>query len=78
MYKLPMIYGTRSYLQSVDEDKIKICRDECVFRDEYPCDRDVFNICTLYMEEKGWISPTNIDDALQLYCYIRNMLLVDL
>ncbi|KAL3879648.1 hypothetical protein ACJMK2_031935 [Sinanodonta woodiana] len=53
MYKLPMIYGTRSYLQSVDEDKIEICRAECVFRDEHPCDRDVFNICTLYMEEKG-------------------------
>ncbi|KAL3887956.1 hypothetical protein ACJMK2_000341 [Sinanodonta woodiana] len=68
MYKLPMIYGTRSYLQSVDEDKIEVCRDECVFRDEHPCDRD----------KNRWTSPTNIDDAMQLYCDIRNMLLVDL
>ncbi|KAL3887958.1 hypothetical protein ACJMK2_000343 [Sinanodonta woodiana] len=68
MYKLSMIYGTRSYLQSVDEDKIEVCRDECVFRDEHPCDRD----------KNRWTSPTNIDDAMQLYCDIRNMLLVDL
>ncbi|KAL3877239.1 hypothetical protein ACJMK2_034974 [Sinanodonta woodiana] len=71
MYKLPVIYGTRSYLQSVDEYKIEICRDECVFQDEHPCDIDVF-------KEKRWTSPTNIDNALQLYCDIRNGLLVDL
>ncbi|KAL3864802.1 hypothetical protein ACJMK2_006456 [Sinanodonta woodiana] len=63
MYKLPVIYGTRSYLQSVDEYKIEICRDECVFQDEYPCDID------------RWTSPTNIDNALQLYCDIRNGLM---
>ncbi|KAL3870743.1 hypothetical protein ACJMK2_038787 [Sinanodonta woodiana] len=55
MYKLPMIYGTRSYLQSVDEDKIKICRDECMnvyFEMNAPCDRAVLNICTPYMEKR--------------------------
>ncbi|KAL3885647.1 hypothetical protein ACJMK2_025697 [Sinanodonta woodiana] len=40
--------------------------------------QDVFNICTLYMEENKLTSPINIDDTLKLYCDIRNLLFVDL
>ena len=67
MYTVPSIYETRSHLQQVDRIHIQLCQDECQYRDNYPCDEDIFELSTIIMEENGWRAPLDVDDAVLLY-----------
>ena len=72
MYRLPSAYDTQSYIQPVDFKKIDVCRTECMFRDQYTCDGDIEELCDILMEENGWENPTTLDEALVLYCLLRD------
>ena len=72
MYRLPSAYDTQSYIQPVDFNKIDVCKTECIFRDQYTCDGDIEELCEILMEENGWESPTTLDEALVLYCLLRD------
>lgn len=78
MYMLPASYGTRSYLVQVEQDKIDVCKTECIFREEQYCDEDIYQLCQIYMEERNWVLPTTIEEALSLYSNLRNCFLQDL
>lgn len=78
MYTFPALYSTHSHLLPVDDNQIELCREECIFREEYPCDKDIFEMCTIYMEERGWPIPQNTNDASQLYSNLRNILVADI
>ena len=78
MYSLPQLYGTGSYLIPVEEDKVETCESECEFRDEYPCDKDIFELSLLYMESMALTEPTNAEEATELYRNLRRETLEDL
>lgn len=75
MYLAPNIYGTHSYLQNVEEAEIEICQEECEFREEYPCNRDVYELAHILIEEELREMPTDAHEAIRLYHYLRSKIL---
>ena len=78
LYTLPSIHNTHTYIQPVEEDYINVCREECTFRSKFPCDKDIFNLCLIYMEENDWLPPSDIDEAAVLYQQLREKCLAEL
>lgn len=72
MYKLPSAYDTITYIEEVDEEKVEVCKSECIFRDQCICDKDVKELSDMMMEENGFETPTTVEKALELYCRLRN------
>ena len=70
MYSLPYLYGTSGYLRCVDLDRMEACQEECLFRNQV-CDRDVEELCLIYMRENGWVIPQTLANALELYQHLR-------
>lgn len=78
MYMAPNLYGTHSYLHTVGEAEIETCKDKCEFREQYPCDRDLFELALIIMQEENWDIPIDVNNALQLYCDLRSKILQEL
>ncbi|VDI55423.1 Hypothetical predicted protein [Mytilus galloprovincialis] len=78
MYRIPDMYDSRSYLNPVLPNQIAVCREECTFRDEKPCDAKFFELCMIYLEELNKQLPDNRDDAVALYLTLRTELINDL
>lgn len=78
MYTVPALYGADEYLQPVEADEIDVCQEECTFVDGLPCDRDMFELFILYMEENGLDEPSDAFEAVDLYMDLRERLLIDL
>lgn len=71
MFQLPEVYGTRGYLKHVEQDRIDLCKEECQFTDEFPCDQDLFEYCCQTMITNRWEAPGNPEAALNLYMNLR-------
>lgn len=72
MYMLPSSYNTSSYLHDVDQTKIGVCQEECIFRQQHVCDGDIHELCTILMEENNLVEPTTVDEAVSLYSKLKN------
>ncbi|XP_062605262.1 uncharacterized protein LOC134267055 [Saccostrea cucullata] len=42
MYQIPHLYGTENHACPVSLEKIRICQEECIYKESFPCDSDVF------------------------------------
>ena len=73
MYSLPSVYGTQDYIQQVDEDIVRICREECSFlHEDVSCDADVHALCLLYMTRHNRMMPADhIILGSELYLNLR-------
>lgn len=71
MYTLPQLFGARECLKNVSEQKIDICKEDCLQRGPYPCDDTVFDICCLAMAENNLHPPTSPEEAIELYLFLR-------
>lgn len=73
---MPELYDTRNYLQNVPEEEIEMAKEECIFYDKnIPCDKDVFELCEIVLQE-GEIELTQDPfDALNVYMYLRTKIL---
>ena len=60
----------------VDQAAITACADECVEKD-FPCDRDVFDLCCFLMQEQGLKSPLSAEEAVDLYVLLRYTILTN-
>ena len=71
MHTIPELYGRTNFLVEVNQGQIDACLQHCVFRD-FPCDKDVFNLCLQYMTDNGRLQPETPESALDLYLLLRN------
>lgn len=78
MYSLPMVYNTRNYIYHVDDNAIDACIQECRFKDDLPCSRDIFQLCRLKMQENGWGIPFNYHEGIILYRSLRDSIRAEL
>ncbi|MGH0118844.1 UNVERIFIED_CONTAM: hypothetical protein FKN15_056231 [Acipenser sinensis] len=67
MYTLPHLYGVADHFCPSSRDEILNCKEECLTRRNYPCDKTVFELCSLLMVERGLDPPGDIDQATHLY-----------
>lgn len=72
MYTLPQLFGAREYLKEVSQQKIEVCKEECLQRGPYPCDDTVFDICCLAMAQNNLHPPTSPEEAIELYMFLRS------
>jgi len=77
MYTLPQVYNTTDYIQSVDEDVMDVCIDECTPRG-LSCDEDIHELCELHMSHDRWAMPVDHVAAIDLYTKLRDRIQNDL
>ncbi|CAL9706651.1 unnamed protein product [Knipowitschia caucasica] len=73
MYIAPHLWGAEDCLVPLTED-LTTCRDSCTFISSVPCDVDVFDLCTIIMEESFLEFPSTMSQALDLYFHLRDTL----
>ncbi|PIK52036.1 hypothetical protein BSL78_11049 [Apostichopus japonicus] len=71
MYFAPRTYLTRDFSNHVEPDELEVCREECRFKDDFPCSQEVFELCCVLMNEQNWLPPTSPQEAVDLYLYLR-------
>lgn len=71
MYNLPEQFGGTDHLKNVSRRQIRLCKDECTFRDRSPCDETVFEIACMIMAENNISSPADPREALEIYKILR-------
>lgn len=74
LYQLPVLYDTIDYMCEVDPEDVVICKDECLFREPIPRDRDVYDMCNIIMNENDLEFPQAPDTAVELYLELRRLL----
>ena len=57
MYMTPHLWGTDDHLVGSFTDDLTTCKEGCKFLTSVPCDEDMFDLCTMFMEESGF--PVN-------------------
>jgi hypothetical protein len=62
----------------VSDEQIALCKRESTIREDIPCDMDVYHLGVLYMTERSWPEPKNLEDALALYRKLRRIFYEDL
>ena len=79
MYTAPELYQTENKLVDVDIPDIEVCIEECVFKDGNPCsDSTVMELCFDHMAENDLDIPSDTDEAVQLYHFLRGAIYQDL
>ena len=72
LYTLPELHGTEDKLVDVDMQEVAGCEDESVPKGVYPCERHVFDLCCILMEENKWAVPTDEYEAARLYLLLKD------
>ena len=78
LYSLSELNGIQDKIVDVDADELHEWEEECLFKEEYPCDHDIFEVCCILMEENNWQVPSNGYEAAQLYMKLKNQMKLDL
>lgn len=71
MYAIPELYGTLDHLKETHQRVLELCEEECKTKDGIPCDRLVYELCLIIMEEMHWPLPTDPYDMCDLYISLR-------
>lgn len=74
MYLASHLWGTEDHIIPVNEDDLATCKECCAFATSVPCDEDIFDLCSIYMEESGLVFPTSGSQALDLYLSLRDLI----
>lgn len=76
IFSMPEIHGTGEVkLKSVVSEEVAVCNEENTPKGQYPCDKIVFELCALLMEEKGLTAPVDPCHAAELYTLLINEIL---
>lgn len=78
LYNLPELYGTLDFKYLVETEELDICLEMSSSVDTLPCDKDVYELATMYTEEHNLSSPADAYEAASLFCVLRNMIKADL
>jgi hypothetical protein len=78
MYMCERLYGVDNFLCHVSNEEIEACVQECTPKGPLPCDETVFELSTLLMEESGRRKPERGEEAVLLYQFLRQNILLGL
>lgn len=73
MYLAPRLWGAEDHLVPLSDD-LATCKESCKFLSSVPCDEDMFDLCTIIMEESGLEFPMSRSQALDLYVSLRDII----
>ncbi|XP_047243732.1 sodium/potassium-transporting ATPase subunit beta-1-interacting protein 2 isoform X2 [Girardinichthys multiradiatus] len=73
MHAVPNLYGAPNFLQPASQTELEICLEECLFKD-FPCDVDVFHLCTELMTEHRLVMSDDVYEITNLYVRLRQMI----
>ena len=71
MYTAPHLWNACDYLHPVDSISVQTRTGEAEFRNSIPCDRDSYELCSFIMRRDGLQPAANLDEAIDLYKYLR-------
>ncbi|KAJ8024994.1 hypothetical protein HOLleu_35071 [Holothuria leucospilota] len=71
MHSAPGLYGRRDDLHPAQKNEIDFCLEEETTRVLYPCDPEMFEMCSLIMEENQIVAPSDPYQAVDLYVALR-------
>lgn len=74
MYSLPHLYGYEDKLCDADPVDVSVCEEEINVPVE-PCNREVFKLCNVLMEESSLEKLNDPYDAVILYQFLRTNIL---
>ncbi|KAJ8245053.1 hypothetical protein GJAV_G00276110 [Gymnothorax javanicus] len=74
MFSAPHLWGADDHIVRVNAIDLATAKQTCKFLTAIPCDEDIFDLCTITMEESGLGFPNNISDALDLYMSLRDVI----
>ncbi|XP_065129177.1 uncharacterized protein [Paramisgurnus dabryanus] len=72
MFMAPHLWGVEDLIVPLTED-LNACKENCKFLSSVPCDEDVFDLCTIIMEESDLQFPSTRTQALDLYLHLRDV-----
>lgn len=75
MYHIPQIYDTYDYLQELANEDIDVFNPRGLFADNIPCDRDVYDLCNIIMNENAMFMTSEPFATVELYTILRQQLL---
>ncbi|KAA0721350.1 hypothetical protein E1301_Tti022503 [Triplophysa tibetana] len=73
MHAVPYLYDARDYLHPVHPEEVHVCLEECVFKD-YPCDKDVFDLCVHLIAEHNLDMSKDVFSTLDVYVKLRELI----
>ncbi|KAK3106552.1 hypothetical protein FSP39_022497 [Pinctada imbricata] len=71
LYSTPELFGYEHYMCPVDHLDIDVCEADNKLEDDIRCDRDVYEISTILMEENDIQQPSDPYEATTLYIWLR-------
>ncbi|XP_039903033.1 uncharacterized protein LOC120743455 [Simochromis diagramma] len=71
MHMAPHLWGAEDCLVPLTED-LTLCKNSCTFVSSVPCDVQVFDLCTIIMEESSLGFPSTMSQAFDLYFHLRD------
>ena len=72
LYMLPQLLGGEDKLVAVDMEELADCHAESSPKGEYPCDKELFDLCCILMIENEWDAPRDGHEAAELYLCLRD------
>lgn len=75
MYDAPTAFGGSECLVSIPETDVNACFEACRFKKILPCDKDIYELAQMCIEEHGWANACSPADALQMYKDLRPLIL---
>lgn len=74
MYDMPSFYGTRNFLNNIPSFALDALSENCTFNN-YPCDKDMYDLCRILILENGYTSNRNPYAAVDLYINLRTLII---
>lgn len=75
-FRFPELYGKEQCLIEIEEQDLEVYKGECMYL-RLPCDEDIFNLCTLILNENDLPTP-NRDMDLEVAENLYKFLIVQL
>lgn len=73
MYQTPELFHTHGYVCDSSLQDIRRCREEVTEKSANPCDKDIFELSCIVMEEQGILNaPNDPYEAINRYVALRN------
>ena len=78
MYDAPEAFGGSECLVIIPEGDISACFEACKFKRILPCNKDIYELGQMCLEEHGWTNTGSPEDALKMYQDLRPIILSQL
>ena len=73
MYENSAKFEADEWLFQVDPEVIDVCKtsEYCTYKGRLPCSEEMFDFCTMEMENRNLAAPTSPEEALNLYSELQ-------